>query len=92
MILNTIIGYSAAVLTTVAFLPQVIKIIRYKDTDSISLSTFILFFIGICLWFIYGIMNNDIPIIIANLITGALAFIILVYKIKYDYINNDKRK
>lgn len=86
MILNTIIGYCAAFLTTVAFLPQVIKIIRYKDTDSISLFTFILFFLGVCLWLLYGILNKDMPIIFANLITGILALIILIYKVKYDYL------
>jgi MtN3 and saliva related transmembrane protein len=77
-----IIGNIAAVLTSISFLPQVIKIIKTKDTKSISLPMYILFVLGITLWLIYGILKNDFPIIMANIVTIIFASIILFYKIK----------
>lgn len=79
---ENIIGYVAAFLTTVAFLPQTIKVIYTKDTKSLSLIGYSLFFVGVLLWEIYGILNEQYPIIIANIITAILTFIILFYKIK----------
>ena len=90
MILSEAIGYAAATLTTISFIPQVLKIIIDKDTESISLFMYILFFVGVSLWLVYGVLNDDTPLIIANSITGVLALAILVYKIKYDYINKKR--
>ena len=75
-------GYSAACLTTVAFLPQVIKTIRSRKTDEISLVMYILFCTGVLCWLIYGVLIADIPLIIANGITLLLALVILCLKIK----------
>ena len=83
MSITTIIGLLAAIGTTSSFLPQAIKTIRTKNTSGISLGMYSLFSFGTLLWFIYGIMGNDLPIIIANGITLVFAVIILVYKIKY---------
>ncbi len=80
----TLIGYVAAALTTISFIPQLIQIINTKDTKSISLPMYILFVIGIALWLIYGLLRMDWPIIIANIITLITASIILTYKIKED--------
>ena len=82
MSITTIIGLLAAIGTTSSFLPQAIKTIRTKNTSGISLGMYSLFSFGTLLWFIYGIMGNDLPIIIANGITLVFAVIILVYKIK----------
>ena len=76
-----IIGYSAAFLTTVSFLPQVIKIVRTKDTKSLSLGMYLLLTAGIVLWITYGILRNDYVLIIANIITILLTVIVLSYKI-----------
>ncbi|MBD3748219.1 MAG: SemiSWEET transporter [Sphingobacteriales bacterium] len=81
--LITIIGMLAAIGTTISFLPQALKIIKTKDTKSISLSMYILFVSGVLLWLIYGILKPDLPIMIANGITLILAGIILYFKIKY---------
>lgn len=75
------LGLLAACLTTISFLPQVIMVMKTKDTKSISLKMYILFISGTILWFIYGLLIKNIPITLANFITGALAFIILYYKI-----------
>ncbi len=76
-----ILGIAAAVLTTAANVPQAIKIIRTRSTESISTLTYILLFTGLVLWLIYGIIRNDLPIILANAVSAALAGIILILKI-----------
>ncbi|MFT6335398.1 MAG: MtN3 and saliva related transmembrane protein [Saprospiraceae bacterium] len=78
-----IIGIVAAVLTTLSFLPQAIKAIKTKDTRGISLTMYSLFFLGVTLWLIYGILINDLPIILANGLTFILAGTILILKLKY---------
>lgn len=78
-----IIGYFAAILTTLSFLPQAIKTIKTKDTNGISLIMYSMFTIGVLGWLIYGFIKNDIPIFIANLVTLSLAGVILSLKIKY---------
>jgi MtN3 and saliva related transmembrane protein len=77
-----IIGTLAAILTTLAFIPQAVHVIKTQDTKSLSLSMYVMFFTGVLLWLVYGIMNSDYPLIVANSITGLLAFTILVVKIK----------
>jgi MtN3 and saliva related transmembrane protein len=64
-------------------LPQALKIIKTKDTKSISLSMYILFVSGVFLWLIYGVLRQDVPVIIANAVTLILASLILYFKIKY---------
>ncbi len=76
------IGYLAAFCTTVAFVPQAIKVLKTKDTTSLSLSMYSMFTVGVFFWLIYGITKKDPAIIGANLITGALALTILTTKIK----------
>lgn len=75
------IGILAACLTTVSFLPQVIQIIKNKDTKSISLNMYILFVSGTILWVIYGLSIMKLPVILANIVTGMLSLIISYYKI-----------
>jgi len=63
------IGYISAILTSFVFAPQMIKTIRTKSTDGVSLGTYIIFNLGILGWFLYGILQRDWPIIFANTIT-----------------------
>ena len=79
----TFLGYVAAVLTTISFVPQALLIIKTKDTKGISLPMYILFTIGVACWLLYGIYFGMIPVIIANFITLALEIVILTFKIKY---------
>ena len=76
-----LLGYVAASLTTISFLPQAIRVIRTKNTQSISLSMYLIFFIGVVFWLVYGALLENIPMILANSITLVLAGIILWYKI-----------
>ena len=80
---TTFIGLIAAFCTTWAFLPQVLKTIKSRDTKAISLSMYIILTFGVFLWLLYGIIIGDLPLIIANSITFFLSTIVLVFKIKY---------
>ncbi|MCL4149700.1 UNVERIFIED_CONTAM: hypothetical protein GTU68_020196 [Idotea baltica] len=82
-----IIGYIAAFLTTVSFIPQAIKTIKTKDTKSISLLMYSSFSLGVFLWLVYGIYLNNLAIILANIVTLIFCIIILYNKIKNDYTN-----
>ncbi|AUP79889.1 SemiSWEET family sugar transporter [Flavivirga eckloniae] len=78
-----IIGFTAAVLTTIAFLPQVYKTWKTKDVSSLSLPMLLIFFVGVFAWLIYGFLKNSPPMIFANSITIVSAFLLVYYKIKY---------
>ncbi len=79
----TIIGLAAAALTVVSLFPQLVKVLRTKSTKDISLGMFALFSGGVFLWFVYGMLMNDPPIIIANCLGFIQALIILIFKVKY---------
>ena len=76
-------GYFAAILTTAAFLPQLIKTLRSKKADDVSLVTLIMFIFGVGSWIIYGFKISSFPILIANIITFILNLFILISKIYY---------
>jgi len=78
-----ILGITAAILTTISFLPQTIKTIKTKNTKDLSLSMYSILFVGIALWFVYGYLIGDLPIMLANGVTLVLSGAILVLKIKY---------
>lgn len=79
-----ILGFTAAFCTTVSFLPQAIKVIRSRDTQSLSLAMYSIFTLGVVLWLAYGFYKQDPAIIAANVITLALATVILYTKIYND--------
>ncbi len=80
---TTVLGLAAATMTTAAFLPQAVKTWRTRQTRDISLGMFSVLCLGICLWLAYGFLQGDLPLIIGNAITLALAGTILVLKLKY---------
>lgn len=79
----SIIGFMAAFLTTFAFVPQVIKVVKTRSTRDISLGWASILFIGIILWLIHGILISDMPLIAANTVSFVLSGIILGYKLKF---------
>ena len=81
--LTTTLGLVAGVLTTIAYLPQLIKTWQSKSADDLSWSMLIILCAGIILWLVYGFSIHDIPIVAANIVTFVLASIILVLKIRY---------
>ena len=81
-------GYFAAILTTAAFLPQLIKTLKTKKADDVSLITLIMFICGVGSWIIYGYKISSFPILIANIITFILNLFILISKIYYTKETN----
>jgi MtN3 and saliva related transmembrane protein len=81
--ITEVIGMTAAVCTTAAFIPQALMVYRTKDTRSISLNMFLVLTVGLALWIVYGIYSNKLPIILANVFTIVLAFYILMMKIRH---------
>lgn len=78
-----LIGFIAAVLTTSGFVPQVYKTIKTKSVEGVSLTMYFVLFTGIVCWFFYGILINSQSIIVANLASGLLVFILIVLRIMY---------
>jgi MtN3 and saliva related transmembrane protein len=76
----TLLGYAAASLTTLSFIPQALKTLRSGDTSAISLRMYVLFTSGIALWGVYGLLTGDGPLIVANAITLVSAGLILERK------------
>ena len=79
----TIVGLIAAMFTTIALLPQLMKVWKTKSTRDISTVMFTLYSSGLFLWFIYGVYINDVPIILANSLAFIQAIVILIFKAKY---------
>ena len=77
------LGLIAGALTTVAFIPQVVKIWKTRHTRDISLGMFAIFSAGVFLWLLYGIPIGATPVIVANIVTLGLALTILIFKIRY---------
>ena len=77
------IGYAAAFMTTVSFLPQVIKVWRTRTVRDISLATYSMFTVGAALWLAYGLAIHSLPVILANAVTVVLAAAVLTAKIRF---------
>ena len=78
-----LIGFAAATLTTVSFVPQAWLTFKTKDVSGISLGMYSVFTTGVAGWLVYGLLLEAWPIVIANVITLALAAAILVMKLRY---------
>jgi len=83
-VFTEMIGYSAATLTTVSFLPQLIRVVKLRSARDISLVMFLIFTTGTTLWLVYGLILRSIPMTLANGITTILSATILYLKLKYD--------
>ena len=77
------IGYFAAALTTLSFVPQAWQTFRTRDVSGISLGMYSVFACGVALWLTYGLLLGAWPIVAANAITLALALAILAMKLRY---------
>ena len=86
-----IIGAVAATLTTIAFVPQVHKVLVHRDTHSLSLGMYVIFTIGVVLWGIYGYLRDDWVIVAANGIVALLCLAILVMKLRNDVFGRVNR-
>jgi MtN3 and saliva related transmembrane protein len=83
MPVHELIGYGAAFLTTLSFVPQAWLTFRTRDVRGISLGMYSVFTVGVALWLLYGLMMGAWPIVVANAVTLALASVILCMKLRY---------
>ena len=81
----TIIGYSAAILMVLGYVPQTIQTIRTRKTDDIALGSFILMALGAACFFVQGITTGNVPLAIANGLTATMSTIIFVIKMINDH-------
>jgi MtN3 and saliva related transmembrane protein len=79
----TALGIAAGALTTIAFVPQVVKAWRSRSTRDVSLGMFLTLCAGVALWLVYGFLVDDLPLILANGVTFCLAAAILALKLRY---------
>lgn len=79
----TIVGLTAAVLSSLSMTPQVIKIHRTRKTDDLSLPTFCSLAAGLFLWLVYGIMIMAVPVIIGNAVGLSLVLYVVIMKFRY---------
>ena len=80
-----LIGYLAALLTTISFVPQVWHTYRTRDVSGISLGMYVVFAAGVFLWLVYGLVLGAWPIVVANALTLALAIAILAMKLRWGH-------
>ena len=78
------IGFLAGALTTIAFVPQALKIYTSKSGKDVSARMLLIFSAGLILWLIYGIMIESLPVILANVVTLILSGTIIALKIRYS--------
>lgn len=83
MNLTTLLGLIACFLTTGAFLPQIIKTVKTKNTKNISLSMYIVYMIGVVFWFAYGASIHEVAILVGNTFSFIFGLTMLIMKIKY---------
>jgi len=79
---NESIGIIAAILTTSAFIPQVYKIYKEKKAQGVSLTMYLIMFVGVLLWLVYGVLIGSIAIIVANSVTAVLQLFVIIFKLK----------
>jgi MtN3 and saliva related transmembrane protein len=79
-----LIGYAAATMTTISFLPQLIRVVRLRSARDISLIMFLVFSCGTFTWMVYGFLSHSPPVWIANVVTFLLSMSILIMKLRFD--------
>jgi MtN3 and saliva related transmembrane protein len=82
MVSADLLGSFAALLTTMAFVPQVMQCLRSRDLSAISLPMYSIFSLGVFLWLVYGLAIGSLPVILANSLTLALSLLILGLKLR----------
>jgi MtN3 and saliva related transmembrane protein len=78
-----LVGAAAATLTTICWIPQAVRILRTRNTQAISLITYVMFGVGLVLWLSYGLLLGSWPIIGSNVITLGLVVPIVMLKLRY---------
>lgn len=89
MDLPLIIGIVAGLFTTFAIIPQIVRTWKTKEVKDVSIGMFLILITGVSLWFVYGILKSDIPIMVTNGISVLLNLVMLYFIIIYSKKKND---
>ena len=81
---TTMVGFFAGFLTTISFLPQVVKTWKTRSDSDLSLGMFSVFSVGVLFWLVYGFLMQEPPMILWNSVTLIFVLAILVMKLKFD--------
>ena len=81
---TTMLGFLAGLLTTISFLPQVVKTWKSRSASDLSLGMLFVFSVGVICWLVYGLLLQEMPMILWNAVTLFLVLIILIMKLKFD--------
>ncbi|MGB0259791.1 MAG: SemiSWEET family sugar transporter [Flavobacteriaceae bacterium] len=74
---DEIVGLIAAFLTTIAFLPQAIKVYRTQSADGLSLPMYVIMFVGVCMWLYFGLRIESLSVVVANTVTAVMQIFII---------------
>lgn len=83
MKLVDLIGTVAGILTSISMIPQLIKVLKEKKVENVSLLMLIILLVGVCLWVVYGIMKEEWPIILSNGFSVIVNSLLLIYYFLY---------
>ncbi len=86
--METIIGTIAGILTSISMLPQLIKVVREKEVENLSWGMIVVLLSGVSLWVVYGVMKNELPIIVSNAFSVLVNLTLLIYYFKYKDKND----
>ncbi len=81
-----VLGYSAGFITTLTFLPQVIKTYKEKSAKDISLNMFLIAATNEVMWIVYGALKNDMVIVLTNVVVLAMSLIMIFFKLRYGRV------
>ena len=77
------VGYLAAILGTICWIPQAIRVWRTRETRALSLGAQLLFLATVALWLVYGVLIGDWPLILANIVAVSMVSAIVLAKLKF---------
>jgi MtN3 and saliva related transmembrane protein len=86
------IGLAAGILTASSLIPQVVKTLKEKKADEVSIKMLFVLQAGIIMWIVYGIKRNDLPIIVTNIFSLAVNITMVVLRIRYGAKNNKRKQ
>jgi len=81
VLIPEIVGYAAATMTTLAYAPQLVRVLRTREVAAISAAMYAVMSAGVALWLAYGLLIGSMPVIVANALTLAFALAILAMKV-----------
>lgn len=81
--METVIGTIAGILTSISMIPQLIKVLKEKDVENLSWGMIAVLLTGVSLWVVYGIMKEELPIILSNGFSVLVNTTLLIYYFKY---------